>query len=509
MTTLITEGDRLLSVGGRPTSLSKPSVPFTTWSGGGSVPLLGNNSISYAQLYRTQPWVGIAVNKLARQVARLPLKAYKRNSQGDKERVSTGRFAELLERPWERGSANDLKQAFAFPTLLHGNGLVRKVRNRAGQPPSSFIPLDWRFISPHCEDGAPIYVWETQQPDQPKYIAPEDVIHTAWWSPDGAIGVSPLQQLGVTIRLEDAAQRYSTASFDNAVRPSGALVAPADAKLNREERQELRDEVNASNGGVDRAFKLLLLTGGLDWKPFSQTAREAELVDQRKINREEIAAVYDVPPPLIGILDHATYSNVGEMHKMLYMTVLGPWLDLIESRIKAQLIDNEPAFANEGLFVEFDLSEVLKGDTRNRVLALKDGIGTGLYTLNEARRIENLPRIDNPLADQPLIPENNLKPLGSSVPSENTDPGEQTAATLIGTHLARARERVLANLGLERTDDPLERERFERELAADLTDRVGDAEATAKRWTELVDSGVMADLDPAAIKQFFSTLGVG
>lgn len=500
MPTLLTEDDRLVTVSGRRSWLKRGSVPLSTWNGGGSVPLLGDKSISYASLYRKQPWVAIAVNKLARQVARLPLKVYRKDSQGDRERVRDHPLVDLIERPWPRGSANDLKQAVAFPTLLHGNGLLGKNRSGRGRPPSSLVPLDWRFAIPHFEDGEPVFAWETTQIDgKPRYLAPEEVIHTAWWAPDGPVGVSPLQQLGVTIGLEDAAYRYQTSSFDNAVRPAGALVTPAEVDLGTEERAELRDEVHGVHGGVDNAFRMMLLTGGVTWEAFSQTAVEAELIEQRKLNREEVAAVYDIPPPLIGILDHATYSNVSEMHRMLYMTVLGPWLDLIEQKLQAQLLDGEPAF--EGLFVEFDLSEVLKGDTRQRILALKDGIGTGLYTINEARKIENLPRIDHPLANQPLIPANNLSPLGEG-------PALEGVAPMLASHIARARDRVLAKVGAGE-DDPLDAERFRRELAADVAVHLnGDGERFAATWTEVVSEGVaQADGDGERVKQFFKALG--
>lgn len=496
MPTLVTTGDRLLSVSGRETWLKRSSQPFSAWQGGSGVSLVGGATTSYARLFRTQPWVAIAVNKLARQIARLPLKTYVRDGE-DRKRVRDHPVAELLERPWERGSPSDLKQALAFPTLLHGNGLLGKSRPRAGLPPTSVVPLDWRFMVPHFDEGHPVMFWESTLGGS-SYLAPADVVHTTWWAPDGPVGVSPLEQLGVTIRLEDAAQRYSTSSFTNASRHSGALITPPDVRLDREERKELRDEIQAIHGGVDNAFKMLLLTGGLDFKAFSQTAKEAELIEARKLNREEVAAVYDIPPPLIGILDHATYSNVAEMHRMLYMTVLGPWLNLIEETLQSQLIDAEPAWRDDGVFVEFDLAEVLKGDTAERVSALQVGIGTGLYTINEARKVENLPRIDHPDADQPLIPQNNLAPLGSE-PAVDSPP----IAPVLASHLARARDRVLskAGAGVEPLFDP---ERFRLELEADLPSLNGEAKRLAGAWAERLAEAIdRVGSDSAGLKRLF------
>lgn len=496
MPVLETSGDRLLSITGRRTWLAKPSVPFSAYMAGGAIALAGEgNTISYGQLYRTQPWVASSVNKLARQIARLPLKVYRLDSQGNRERVRDGALPDLLKRPWDRGSNQDLKQALAFPAVLHGNSLLAKSRDNRGGPPTSFIPLDWRFASPRTDEAGKVLFWETTQTGESRFLAPEDVIHTAWWAPDGDIGVSPLQQLGITIRLEDSAQRYSTGSFDNAARPSGALITPPDVDLKPEEKADLRKEIQDTHGGVNNAFKVMLLTGGMDWKPFSQTAKEAELIEARKLNREEVAAVFDIPPPMIGILDNATYSNITEQHLMLYKTILGPWLDLIEHKLQAQLIDPEPAY--EGLFCEFDLNEVLKGDVEKRIPAITKGIETGLYTLNDGRKLENLPRYDIPEADVPLSPVNNLLTAIGTTPAP-------TAAPMLASHIARARDRVLSKAGAG-VESPFDAERFKRELEADL--EMDEAETLAASWADVLEKGVAeAGGDKDRLRSFFDSL---
>jgi HK97 family phage portal protein len=135
------------------------------------------------------------------------------------------------------------------------------------------------------------------------------------------------------------------------------------------------------------------------------------LIAARTLTREEIAMVYDVPPPMIGDLTHGTYSNVQELHSMLYVTTLRPWLKLIEETLQAQLIDPEPAWRDDGIFLEFDLSEVLRGSPKEQLDALSVAFGAGLITLNEARKELNLPRLADPSADKPFIPTNNQTPL--------------------------------------------------------------------------------------------------
>lgn len=422
-------GDRLYTTGGRASWLKRGSVPFSSWYGGGMVRLAGEGrSISFTQLYRTQPWVAVLVNKLNRQISSLPLKVFERDSQNNRKRVTSGTLPDLLQNPWPRAAPVHLKQKLAFPALLHGNAALAKYRPNRGGPPAELLPLDWRFLTAYEDaQGGPIDFWETSQVDRPHRLSPDAVVHVSWDAPDGNVGVSPLQQLGITIAAEEATQRYVAAAFANGVQPSGAIVLPPDAEADKELRQEIRDEVHAIHGGVDNAFRMMVLGGGADLKSVAHTAKEAELIESRKLNREEVAAVYDVPPPMVGILDKATYSNINEQHRMLYTTVLRPWLTLIEETLQAQLIDPEPSW--QGLYVEFDLGEVLKGDPKERGEAAKTFIGAGVYTINEWRALENLPRINNDLCDEPLIPVNNSAPAGSL---------EGATARALGRVIARA-----------------------------------------------------------------------
>jgi HK97 family phage portal protein len=431
VTTLVTTDGKLIPAGTGPyqvtaggrRSLSTPSVPFARYGSNG-LTLIGDSHISYGRLYREQPWVHITVNKLARAISRLPLKVYERDSQGAKRRLHEGRLYDLLEHPAPRRAPVTFKQWLALGALLHGNSVTAFYRPEKAGPPARVWPLDWRFLSPvQLMEGGPIEAWETTEFGERVFVAAEDAIHVAWEPPDGRIGVSPLQALGVTVRLEDAAQRYQANSFRNAARPSGAVVLPKEAQLTTDERAELRADIRSMHEGIDNAYRVALLTGGADWKPMAHTAVEAELIEQRKLNREEAAAVYDIPPPLIGILDKATYSNIETQHRMFYTDVLGPWLTLIEETVQAQLIDPEPAFA--GQFVEFDLNEVLRGDPVKRAESLKTQVASGVLTINEARDLENRPRIDHPDADTALIPINNLAPIGT--PSRDVQPGGRRA----------------------------------------------------------------------------------
>lgn len=510
MTVLITAGGQrletsgpyqLTSAGRR--SIAQGSYPFGMGSTQSHISLLGEGrTMSYAQIYRRQPWVAIAINKLARQVARLPLKVYEPGSGDDRRHIRTGRLPDLISEPWPGGGALQLKHRMAFSALLNGNSLLGKYRPSAGAPPKEFIRLDWRCVVPHGETGGPVEFWETRQTGKQLFLSTEDVLHLAWESPHGDIGVSPLEQLEVTIQSEDAAQRYGATSLGGGGRPGGILTGPEGKVIKPEDREELREQIT-NKDPLDGAFSMAILNHGWKVDAWSQTAVEAALIEQRRVNREEIGAVYDLAGPLIGILDHGTFSNVAELHRHLYVTTLGPWLTLIEDSFQAQVIRGEPAF--EGQWVEFDLGEVLKGDPRERSVALRNFVQAGIYTINEVRKLENLPRIDLPICDEPLIPLNNLAPASQGRPTGSET--EEPAGPIVSSHIARAAQRFRSKAGAG-DGSAWDRDRFVRELVSDLAATNGKAaEPLAIGLADVIGAAVdQAGDDHASLEEFFAAI---
>lgn len=402
---------------------------FRIWPGGGMVDLANESpGISYEQIYEAHPTCGAVVNKLTHQIATLPLKTYTLDDKGDRVRRRDHPVDRLLSRPAPRHGAASLKQWLAFPAMVHGNGLVAKYRDPRGDgTPTELLPMAWSYISGYADEGGPISLWSTFQTGEQKFIAVDETVHLCWHATGtNGLGVSPLKQLADTVRLEDSARRYTASSFENAARPASVLIPPSGFTWGPGQEDRTRAVLQATHGGVDKAFKMALLAPGFDIKTLSHTAEQAELIAVRNINRQEIAMVYDVPPPMIGDLEHGTYSNVEELHKILYITTLRPWLVLIEETIQRQLIDPETDWERDGVFVEFDLGGVLRGNKREELDALAVAFTNGFMTLNEVRKTLNMPRIDDEAADMPHIPANNQQPI-----ADPTDPRQAPPPPLL------------------------------------------------------------------------------
>jgi HK97 family phage portal protein len=231
--------------------------------------------------------------------------------------------------------------------------------------------------------------------------------------------------------------RYQMAQFRNGARPPSAIEASTEfLGLEEGEREQLlaqlREDVTSLYAGPENGGRPALLPPGLQWKPIGHTSREAELIDQRYIDREEIAAVFQIPPPMLGDLRRATFSNITELRQVAYTDGLGPPLVIIEQVLTAvyQQLSRE-----RDVYVEFDFAGVLRGDFLKEVNALRLAIGSALMTPNEGRSVLNKPRSDEPDADRLFIPANNLSPLGQA-PAPNRaarrqqPPGRPPAAQL-------------------------------------------------------------------------------
>lgn len=354
-----------------------------------------NRRMTYAALYLTQPWIHTVVNKLARGVARLDLQTYRLRNRDrmDKELKLNHELARLLARPFPKwGSGFYLKEAITGSLAIYGHSLCVKQRTRGpGSTPDELWPVNFAYVSIIGSDDSPIEYYEYRKGGIVKQWLPDEVVHHMWWGP-GGLGVSPMEPLRRTLAMEDAAQRYAVSSFANAARPSGFVRT--EQKLQKTDRELLKAEIEATHGGPDNAFKIALLTHGLDWTPASHSAQEAEVINHRKLNREEVCAVYDIPPPIVHILDRATFSNIDEQHIMWYQDTLGPWIEMEADGFNVQLIEPESSWGN--MTVEFSLDKVLKGDADKRATTVQKFFQSATRTPNENRRSEGLDPIGDP-----------------------------------------------------------------------------------------------------------------
>lgn len=417
MTTLQTADGRLLRAQ-RPTGTSlKSSGGFPTWfppmwSDGERQPnglTDGMDGVlaSFDAIYRSQPILAGVIDMIAMRAATLPFAAFEGQLDGSRTPISrSDGLATLLRRPRPRASTVHLLTHIFTSLFVHGNALVAKLRTTGESevPPDMLWPLDWSRVTAYGEDGGDVEWWGTFQfGGQELFCRAEDTLHFAWPGADGApVGVSPLEKLGVTIRLEDGAQRYQTANFNNGNRPSSAITF--EKELKRDQMDINRAAIDQFHRGVDRAGKTIMLSGGAKIQALSMSPVEAALIDQRRINREEIAIVFGLSGPSLTDSTNSALGNVAERFRAFYRDVLPPWASLVVETFESQLLDPEPAWMDR--LVRFDFSDKLRGEPTEHAQKLKIEVEGGWRSRNEARLEAGLQPDGDP--DDPDNPANQL-----------------------------------------------------------------------------------------------------
>lgn len=422
MAVVLDPEDRLIETEPGGGDLRRNSVPYDVFL---DSPFIGGRPISYASIFRSQPWVAIAVMRLLTWSVRVPLKVYRRidDEQVVRLRPDDHPLAAAVSTPWDRGHMAALITSLLGPLLVHGNSLTNVHEGAGGQ--IRFESVDWRMVTPIRWDdkdpNAEILGWNIRRGKEVDEASADTVMHAKWWSPLGPMGVSPLEQIRTTIDSEEAAVQWSKGSMANTARPSGVVVTDEKfLSLEPWERQALldqtRSDLRAAYSGGPNAGRLAVLPPGLSWESAPRSsAVEAELIAQRQVNRNEVAAIYMIPPPMIGQLERATYANIQTQRQMAYTDGLAPPLAMIEQTINAHVVQG--LLRESDVYAEFDFAGILRGDRLKEIQALREGIGSGLIAPNEGRQILNYPRVDHDNADKTWMPLNNLKPIDTEIPS--------------------------------------------------------------------------------------------
>ncbi len=432
----------------------------------GTLKMYDEYNYDYATLYRQQPNIRTCVDFLARNVAHLGLHVFRRVSATDRQRLREHPLALLLGQPLPaqfKTTRYRLIESLMADLGIYFNAYWLKIRQ------DDAVGALLRLPPPNVRvrGGLVPTGYELNLSGKTTKISPENILHFRGYNPESAItGLSPLETLRRVLAEEQAAGDYREYFWRNAARMGGIIERPPAApEWSQGARARFKTEFEALYSGVSNSGKTAILEEGMTWKAGSFNAQESEYLGGRKLTREECARAYHIPLPMVGILDHATFSNIQEQHRNLYQDCLGPWLALIEQDIELQLL---PDFADTtGIYVEFNLQEKLQGSFEEQTGSLQSSVGRPWMTADEARARMNLPSLGGDAAEL-VTPLNVLiggqaSPRDSAPPEKAADGGATKAAGEIDPTQPRLRERYREQWAR------LLRRTFERQRAAVLS----------------------------------------
>lgn len=476
-----------------------------------SLSLPDGRQMAYAELWRAQPAVRTVVNFLAHHVAQMGMRAYAETGEGRSALNQSHPLRQWTVRPsptagsvayWGRVVA-DVCIFDAHLSILH--------RSSDGRLWTQPVPRRLWEAKGETWLGAETFLVGGRGGREFK---PHEVVHIAGYDPDSiGVGCSPMEALRQTLAADFEAERNRVRFWRSGARPTATIERPVDAPPWSEEARDrfLAEWDEAFSAGGVRDGATAILEDGMTLKPFSVSARDSQYLESRKLSREEAAAAYLVAPPLIGILDHATYSNISEQHKALYSDTLGWWFRRLEQVFLLQLA--VPHFGDD-VTLSFDEWERLRGSAAEQASTMSTAVGGPYMTRNEARERVGMAPVDG--GDELIVPLN-VVVGGQSAPSQPLEvptgkaggqvrlkaerptvgAGRSVAdemAALLTSHFERQKASTMSRLGPSKavTELAFDVERFTTEMADDMTPILTAAVTSAAEEHDAVVSPALA-----------------
>ena len=476
------------------------------------------DGLSARQLYATQANLHAVVSFLADSVAQLPLKVYVRNAEFDRVRDRDSNAAKLLYRPNADQTSYEFWNAVSTELLLMGVSTVWVLPDPDSESGLQLrlIPKEWITDSERKTNYAPDMIRVTTNGSGRVIEIPRtEFIQFRMYSPGNPGGYqSPIAALRQTLNEQIQADKFRTEIWSSSGRFNAYLTRPSNVQpWDDEQRKAFVTAFREGWGkGGSNAGKIPLLEDGMEIKPYQFNAKEAQYAETKQLSREDVAAAYHVNPSLIWHTTTQTYASAKDNARALYADCLGPTLQMLQQRINSFLLPMIGADPN--LYVEFDLTEKLKGSFEERASILQASVGGPWMTRNEARADNNLPPVDG--GDELIVPLNVVEG-GQASPQDthmNQNTGEPEVKLIIPSH-RKDNESTIRIKG--KSDDEEDTEvaevlrKFFKRQANSVLPKLGAKSAEwwdEDRWNEELADDLLPLIEKIADKHGMSTADV-
>jgi HK97 family phage portal protein len=326
------------------------------------------------------------IRALSDACASLPLIAYRRLGDGQRQRLMSGRLADLLKAPGPGTTQANLIGQLVCHLNTWGNAFVGKYRDDQGTVTQLGLLAPDR-VQVELKRGEPLYTLSSPQGLTSEHGV-EDILHIKAMGSDGLVGLSPIAQCRVALGLSQNLAYHASNFFINDARPGGLLVVDGD--VGHDALRRLSDVWSTDHGGVRNAHRIAIVADPIRFEPVMLPMEDTQFLQQRELSATEIARIFRVPGWVVnaGTGDRSiTYANVQQQAEHFVKFSLSPWLTLIE-----QAISGDPDLSPQSVFVEFLLDNLLRGDPATRAEVYTKALDpiTGWMTREEVRRLENL-----------------------------------------------------------------------------------------------------------------------
>jgi HK97 family phage portal protein len=338
------------------------------------------------------------VRILAETVAGLPLHVYQFNESGGKEKYIKHPLYKLLhDEPNPEMTSFAFRETLMSHLLLWGNAYAQVIRNARGEVVALYPLMPSKMTVDRDRSGRLFYLYQRNMEDAPTlgrdnqvYLAPSDVLHIPGLGFDGLVGYSPIAMAKNAVGLAMATEEYGAKFFANGAAPGGVLEHPGTIK----DPQKVKESWNTAYQGSGNAHRVAVLEEGMKYQPIGISPEQAQFLETRKFQINEIARIFRVPPHMLADLEKSSFSNIEQQSLEFVKYTLDPWVVRWEQTMcRTLLLESE----KPKVFIKFNVDGLLRGDYESRMNGYATARQNGWMSANDIRQLENLDRIPTEL----------------------------------------------------------------------------------------------------------------
>ena len=337
------------------------------------------------------------VRILAEAVASLPLHVYEYQDDGGKKLVYDHPLYYLLhDEPNPEMTSFVFRETLMSHLLIWGNAYAQIIRDGAGRVLGLYPLLPDKMEVQRDDKGNIYYVYSRNSDENPMFkeygnikLKAEDVLHIPGLGFDGLIGYSPIAMAKNAVGMTLACEEYGASFFANGANPGGVLEHPGVLK----DPSKVRESWNSVYRGVSNAHKIAVLEEGMKYQQIGIPPEEAQFLETRKFQINEIARLYRIPPHMVGDLDKSSFSNIEQQSLEFVKYTLDPWVIRWEQSLQRSLL--LPGEKGK-YFIKLNVDGLLRGDYQSRMNGYAVGRQNGWFSANDIREMEDM----NPIPDE-------------------------------------------------------------------------------------------------------------
>lgn len=346
------------------------------------------------------------VRILSESIAGLPIHIYKYRDDGGKEKVMNHPLYQLLhDEPNAEMTSFIFRETLMSHLLLWGNAYAQIIRDGKGYPVALYPLLPSKMDVDRSDNGGLVYIYQSDKGQIT--LRRDNVLHIPGLGFDGLIGYSPIAMARNAVGMAIATEEYGAKFFANGANPGGVLEHPGTVK----DIQRIKESWNTSYQGSGNAHKIGLLEEGMKFHAIGIPPEQAQFLQTRKYQLNEIARIYRIPPHMIGDLEKSSFSNIEQQSLEFVKYTLDPWVIRWEQALQQSLMLPSEKHT---FFVRFNLDGLLRGDYTSRMNGYSVARQNGWMSANDIRELENMNRIPAEEGGDLYLVNGNMSKLSSA-----------------------------------------------------------------------------------------------